>query len=298
MRPIFVYKNGSALVGVKTYYELMKPGMIYGNAVIMMGGFLFASKGQIDLRLLLAVLIGQSLIIASGCVFNNYIDRDIDARMERTRDRVSARGLVSPHNMLASGTLLGLGGGLALVWFTNVLTFAVALFGFFAYVFLYTLWTKRYTVHSTIVGSLAGATPPVIGYTAVTGHIDLLAIILFLILVLWQMPHFYAIGIRRLDDYKAASLPIMPVTYGVRTTKILMLLYILLFAVAVLLLPILRYVGYVYLFVMLVLSIVWLKGAVRGFRTADDQKWAKSMFLLSLVIILSFSPLIAFDWIV
>jgi protoheme IX farnesyltransferase len=283
---------------ITSYYQLVKPGMIYGNAVVMTGGFLLASRGQIDLGLFAATLIGMSLIIASGCVFNNYIDRDIDVLMERTRDRVSARGLISAEKMIVYGVSLGLLGVLILLLFTHVLTCIIALFGFFAYVFLYTLWTKRHSVHSTTVGSLAGATPPVIGYCAVTGRIDIVASILFLIMVLWQMPHFYAIGIRRLEDYTAASLPIMPVIHGIRTTKILMTIYIALFGMMTALLAILGYMGHVYFVVMTILAALWLGFGIKGFWTTNDHRWAHIMFILSLVIILSFGLLIAWDVII
>lgn len=282
-----------SMVGM--YYSLTKPGMIYGNAVIMSGGFLLASHGQIDLRLFAAALIGMSLVIASGCVFNNYIDRDKDALMERTRDRVSVKGLVSSRHILVFGVILGFLGAVILGLYVNLLVLGIALFGFFAYVFLYTLRAKRRTVHSALVGSLAGATPPVIGYAAVSDQVDLAASLLFLILVLWQMSHFYAIGIRRLDDYTRATLPIMPVVYGVRATKVLMAVYIVLFAIATVMLAALGYAGSLYLAIIGLLSGVWLIFAIYGFWARDDQKWARIMFILSLVIILSFSLLIAID---
>ncbi|MCI0562144.1 MAG: heme o synthase [Nitrososphaera sp.] len=278
---------------MQAYYSLTKPGMVYGNAVIMLGGFLLASKGHVDLWLLIATLVGLSLVIAAGCVLNNYLERDIDARMARTRDRTLVQGLIPARNAVVFSAVLGLLGTTILFIYTNVLALAVTAFGFVAYIFLYTLWAKRRTVHSTLVGSLAGATPPVIGYTTVSGHFDLAAALLFLILVLWQMPHFFAIGIRRLDDYRTASIPIMPVVYGIPVTKILMLVYIVFFGVAATLLAVLGYVGHVYLTVMTVLSAAWFGFGIKGFWAIDDQKWAKMMFILSLVIILSFSVLIA-----
>src|SRR5690348_2228318 len=157
------------------------------------------------------MLAGLAFVMASGCVFNNYIDRDIDAAMGRTKDRALVVGRISKRAAFVYGTMLGAAGFGLLVFFTNMLTVAVAGTGFFFYVFMYSLWSKRRTVHSTIIGSVAGATPPIVGYAATSGRLDLAAALLFLTLVLWQMPHFYAIGIRRFGEYAAAGIPILPV---------------------------------------------------------------------------------------
>ena len=121
----------------------MKPGIIYGNAITFSGGFLLASKGRVDLLLFLATIIGLSLVIASGCAFNNYIDRDIDAKMERTKNRVLVKGLIPIRHSMIYATMLGMIGIFILAHYTNVSTTAIALGGFFAYVVLYSLWGKR-----------------------------------------------------------------------------------------------------------------------------------------------------------
>ena len=280
---------------IKAYYQLTKPGMIYGNIIVMTGGFLLASRGNIDLWLLLATLAGLSLVIASGCVFNNYIDRDFDKKMERTRERALVRGTISGRNALIFGTVLGVLGALILGFYTNPLALELAGFGFFAYVVLYSLWTKHYSVYSTIVGSFAGAMPPVVGYCAVSNHFDLGAIILFTILVLWQMPHFFSIAIYRLGDYTTASIPVLPVRSGVRTAKIHTLLYVIALTLVLPLLTVFDYTGYAYGAVMTALMITWLVLALQGFRTHDDVKWARKMFMFSLVVNLSFAVMIALD---
>ena len=184
--------------------------------------------------LLLATVIGLSLVVASGCVLNNCIDRDIDRHMERTRGRVTVTGQISLKAALAHGLVLGVAGFGLLWWRTNPLTTALAGFGYFVYVGLYSLWFKRRSQYGTLVGSLSGAMPPVVGYCAVSGQFDAGAASLLAIFCLWQMPHSYAIAIFRLKDYEAAGIPVLPVARGIAVTKIHIVLYILAFMAATL----------------------------------------------------------------
>ena len=195
---------------LKDYYYLIKPGIIYGNAINTAAGFFLAAKGNIDFLLLLKTLGGSSLIIASACVFNNYIDRDIDSKMTRTKNRTLVRGAVPDPIALLYGSLLGVIGFGVLIIYTNVLTVLVGATGMFFYVVMYSIW-KRRSPYGTLVGSISGAVPPVAGYSAVTNSLDVGALILFLVLVFWQMPHFYAIAIRRREEYKEAGIPVLPV---------------------------------------------------------------------------------------
>lgn len=279
---------------VKTYYQLTKPGIIYGNALTAAAGFFLASalKNYFNLWLLLATLAGTSFVIGSACVFNNFIDRDIDLLMARTKNRAIASRVVKSHNALIFAAILGLLGFSILTLYTNLLTVIVGLIGFIDYVILYGL-SKRQSVYGTLIGSISGATPIIAGYLAVTNNFDPAALILFLILVLWQMPHFYAIAIYRLDDYKAAKIPVLPIIRGVGITKIHMLLYIVAFISTISLLTVLGYTGYSYLVVMLLLSLGWLGLSIRGFSVSNERRWARQMFLLSLVIILSLSVMLS-----
>lgn len=279
---------------IKAYYSLVKPGIMRGNAITATAGFFLAAKGNIDWGLYLGMLAGLSLIIASACVFNNYIDRDIDAKMARTKKRALVSGAVSARSAVIFASALGFAGAAILAIFTNFLTLAVALLGFFFYVAVYGYF-KRRSSWGTVVGSVSGAVPPVVGYVAVSGRIDAGAIIFFLILVLWQMPHFFAIAIYRLKDYKAAGIPVLPVKKGILNTKINMLLYMMAFASAALSLTVFNYTGLTYLLVALVLSFFWLRLCIRGFRAADDVVWAKQMFKFSLVVITVLSATILID---
>ncbi|MDB5178615.1 MAG: Protoheme farnesyltransferase [Patescibacteria group bacterium] len=279
---------------IQRYYRLTKPGIIYGNAITAAAGFLLASRGHISAGLLVGMLAGISLVMAGACVFNNYIDRGLDRKMARTKDRSLAKGSIPGRNALIYASVLGLlGFGLLALW-TNMLTVGVALVGFVVYVVLYGL-AKRRSVHGTLVGSISGAVPPVVGYCAVTGQFDGGALLLFVILTLWQMPHFYAIAMYRLKDYTAAGLPVLPVKYGPRAAKIQILVYIVAFMAAVAALTVAGYTGYTYLAVMLVLSAMWLQRAIKGFRAKDDAVWARGLFRFSLIVLLGFSAMISID---
>ena len=278
----------------KNYYLLTKPGIIRGNAITAVAGFLLASKGNIDIWLLLATIAGISLIMASGCVFNNYIDRNIDKKMTRTKSRALVIRSVPAINALIYASLIGIAGFILLSIYTNLTTVIMGVIGFVDYIVLYGL-AKRRSVHGTLVGSISGATPPVAGYTAVTGSLDVGAILLFLILVFWQMPHFYAIAIRRIDDYKKASIPVLPIKSGMKQTKIQIFLYIIAFICATTLLFIMGYAGITYLIVMLGVELYWLWIAGKGFEAKDNGLRAKSLFLFSLKVLLVFSVMLSID---
>lgn len=282
------------MASLKTYYRLAKPGIVYGNAIAAIAGFLLASQGHPYLLTFVGMLAGVSLVMASACVFNNYLDRDIDDLMARTKGRALVTGEISARNALAYATALGFAGAFLLVVLTNPLTAAIALFGHVAYVIVYGI-AKRTTVHGTVVGSISGAVPPVVGYVAVTNQIDLLAVLLFLVLVFWQMPHFYAIAIFRLRDYRAAGIPVLPAVRGIEHTKVEMLLYIIGFIVIASSLTIFGYTSYIYLLVMLVLGTRWLQLGIQGFSASDDVLWARQLFKFSLLVLLGFCTAISLD---
>lgn len=279
---------------INSYYQLTKPGIIKGNAITALAGFFLASHGMVNIYLLVAMLVGISLIIASGCVFNNYIDRRIDKKMGRTRDRALVTGTIPVTNALMFGALLGLGGVSLLLVYVNFLTALAGIIGFFFYVGVYSVW-KRKSMYGTLVGSISGAIPPVVGYVAVANRLDIGALLLFLVLVTWQMPHFYSIAIYRMSDYASASIPVLPIVRGIRNTKIQILLYIFAFIVVTSLFTLLAHVGYLYLIVVSLVSLVWLYIGVKGFNAKDEIKWAKKMFGFSLLSLLVFCIMVSVD---
>ena len=281
---------------IKQYLQVTKPGIIFGNLISVVGGFLLASKGSIDYPLFLATLVGVSLVVASGCVFNNYIDRDIDKKMERTKNRVLVKGLIAPSVTLVYATVLGIVGFALLYIAANPLAMWLAVMGFVVYVGVYSLYMKRHSVYGTLIGSLSGAAPPVIGYCAVTGDFDSGAAILLAIFSLWQMPHSYAIAIFRFKDYQAANIPVLPVVKGISVAKNHITVYILAFMIATLMLTLVGYAGYKYLIVAAAVSVWWLGMALRGYKTENDSVWARKLFVFSIVAITSLSVMMSIDF--
>ncbi|NKI74988.1 protoheme IX farnesyltransferase [Dickeya sp. CFBP 2040] len=281
---------------IKQYLQVTKPGIIFGNLISVIGGFLLAAKGAINYPLFAATLIGVSLVVASGCVFNNVIDRDIDKKMERTKNRVLVKGLIPLKNTLIYASLLGIAGFALLYLAANPLAMWLAVMGFVVYVGVYSLYMKRHSVYGTLIGSLSGAAPPVIGYCAVSNQFDAGALILLLIFSLWQMPHSYAIAIFRFKDYQAANIPVLPVVKGISVAKHHITLYILAFMIATLMLSLGGYAGYKYLVVAAAVSVWWLGMALSGYkRPNDDRVWAKKLFLFSIVAITSLSVMMSID---
>jgi protoheme IX farnesyltransferase len=283
-------------VMIKQYLQVTKPGIIFGNLISVVGGFLLASKGSIDYPLFLATLVGVSLVVASGCVFNNYIDRDIDKKMERTKNRVLVKGLIAPSVTLVYATVLGIAGFALLYIAANPLAMWLAVMGFVVYVGVYSLYMKRHSVYGTLIGSLSGAAPPVIGYCAVTNEFDAGALILLAIFSLWQMPHSYAIAIFRFKDYQAANIPVLPVVKGISVAKNHITVYILAFMIATLMLTLVGYAGYKYLIVAAAVSVWWLGMALRGYKTENDSVWARKLFVFSIVAITSLSVMMSIDF--
>lgn len=279
---------------IKTYYMLTKPGIIMGNLITTAAGFALASQGSINFSLFFLTLLGLGLVIASACVFNNYLDRYSDEKMARTKNRALVKGLISIRNALSFAVIVGVIGIMVLGMFTNLLTAGIASIGFVVYVFLYSIM-KHLTIHGTLIGSIAGAIPPVVGYTAVSDSLDLAALLLFAIVALWQMPHFFAIAMYRLEDYTRASIPVLPVIKGVLTTKIHMVFYVIAFLMAALTLPFFGYTGYAYLIVTALLGITWLWLSIKGFTCANNTLWARKMFIFSLIVITAISIMMSVD---
>ncbi|MCX6995085.1 MAG: heme o synthase [Chlamydiae bacterium] len=276
------------------YYLITKPGIIMGNLITYAAGFFLAAKGLGQGMLFVITLLGLGFIMASACVFNNYIDRNLDKKMHRTKNRALAKGLISERKALIFGVILGVIGNGLLFAYTNTLTLFVADIGFFIYVVIYSMWKSR-TIYGTAIGSLAGAVPPVVGYCAVSNQFDLGALILFSMMVLWQMPHFFSIAIYRFNDYKAGGIPVLPVIKGMLRTKIHSVIYIVLFLIVGSLLTLFHYTGTIYLVAFLILNMVWLLLALQGFRIKNEALWGRQMFIFSLVLITIISVIIPFD---
>jgi protoheme IX farnesyltransferase len=269
---------------VSKYIALSKPGIIMGNGLMAFVGYAVGARGAFDWGAFLVMLGGLSSVIASGCAINNVIDRVADAKMHRTRNRPLVRGEVTPRAAIAFAMVsLGLG-----CWLLHGVPLALALFGWVIYVALYSPLKYR-TVHGTLVGSVAGAMPPLIGYTAATGRVDAAGWILFAMVALWQMPHFYAIAIYRMEEYKAAGIPVLPLVRGIESTRRQMFIYVIAFIVVSTMLTI--YMSLFYLVAILALGFGWLFLSLRG--GSSPTRWARHMFLYSLVVVMGLTFLAA-----
>ncbi len=281
---------------IKNYLLVAKPGMVLGNLISTAAGFCLASKGRVDGAALAATLIGMCLVVASACVFNNCIDRKIDRKMVRTRNRALATGVISIKSALSYATILAIAGMVLICAATNLLAVAITLAGLVIYVVVYSLYMKRSSVYSTLVGSLAGAAPPLAGYCAVTGRFDMGAAILLAIFTLWQMPHCYAIAVYQLDDYTAAGIPVLPVKQGTAAARKHMVGYILPFVAATLMLTFGGYTGYWTLVVATVLGLTWLHLAWSRYAASDERLWAKKLFIFSILTISVMSVMMSIDF--
>ncbi|MDQ4044956.1 MAG: heme o synthase, partial [Chloroflexota bacterium] len=239
------------------YVMLTKPGIQTLLLVAMLGAMLVASTSVPSFELVLAMLIGGSLASGGANVLNCYIDRDIDAKMSRTRRRATAAGRVSPAAALAFGVTLSLLGVLVIGSVANWLAAGLTLAGNLYYVLVYTLWLKRSTPHNIVVGGAAGAVPPLVGWAAVTGTLSAPAWILFAIIFYWTPPHFWSLALLKQGEYGRVNVPMLPVVAGEEATRRQIFLYTaLLSAVSMLLVPF--GMGLIYLVGIATLNAVFL----------------------------------------
>jgi protoheme IX farnesyltransferase len=276
---------------LKAYYYLAKPGIVYANVLTAVAGYLYGSAWHIKLDEFAGVVIGIALVIGGACAYNNILDRNFDKQMKRTKNRALVTGEISP---LAAGIfaslLVSLGFGL-LARFTNPTVVIIGLIGIIDYVILYG-WAKRHTPFSTIIGSVSGSTSIVAGYCAATGRFDVDAFLLFLILTLWQMPHFYAIAMYRKQDYTDIKVPLMPLLRSAATAKARIISYIVAMLAASILLTVWGSANLVCLAILVVLSLWWLYIGIKNY-SMDVVPWGKKMFFFSLTVNLGISVAVA-----
>jgi protoheme IX farnesyltransferase len=233
--------------------------------------------------LVLVVFIGGYLMAGGANAVNMYLDRDIDDVMSRTRLRPLPSGRMQPREVLAFGLLLATAATFLLARFANVLTAALALAGFYSYVFLYTRWLKRSTPQNIVIGGAAGAVPPLVGWAAVTGSLDLMAAYLFLIVFYWTPPHFWALALNKQRDYGRAGVPMAPLVWGETETKRQMLWYTVILLALTVLPWAMGTLGLVYLASALGLGGWLLRGVIRVVRAADHVQPAWSVYKYSLL---------------
>ncbi|HJH10654.1 MAG TPA: heme o synthase [Metalysinibacillus jejuensis] len=266
--------------------QTVKTGIIKSNLIPMWAGLalaLYHTQANIMDYIVSIILatIGSAAVIGSAGAFNNIYDRDIDAIMPRTQSRPTVTGQM-PVKTTAILAIVLLIVGVLTLYFASPLAAFLGFLGVFLYVGPYTIWTKRYTVYNTEIGSLSGAMPPLIGWAVVSTNLTHPAILgLFGVMVIWQMPHFYAIAIRKHADYKAASIPMLPVAKGMKRTYYQTNFYLI---ILILLSFLFGSLSIGIMLVALLLSIAWLIMSIYGYHTNTDQvKWATKMFVFSLL---------------
>jgi protoheme IX farnesyltransferase len=252
------------------YWELTKPRVVSLIVLTSLVGSLLAAPGLPRFDTLLFANLGIALAAAGAAAINHVLDRGIDARMRRTQARPLPAGHLKPMQALCFAVTLCIASMLLLIREVNVLTAVLTFASLFGYAVIYTVWLKRATPQNIVIGGAAGAAPPVLGWTAVTGHIDPQALMLFLIIFVWTPPHFWALAIARRADYARVNIPMLPVTHGVAFTQRAVLRYTIALTLVTLLPFLMRTSGLIYLGAAALLDAGFLRHALKLKRSASD----------------------------
>lgn len=272
---------------VRTYLSLTKPGIVMGNMISAFAGYLLASTGLYMLSSFVCFSMGLSLVIASGCVFNNCLDVELDEKMFRTKTRALPSAKVEKKAAFFFGLFLSCLGALFL-GMVNGVALGLAFLGLFSYVAVYSFF-KYVSPYATLVGAVPGAIPPLVGYAAVKPTVDGTFVLLFLLLSFWQIPHFYAISLFRLEEFRKAKLPVFPIKKGIFRTKVHMALFACAFVVNIFFLGFSFRCPRAFLVVMGPLSLFWMGQCALGFWRKDLETWARSVFGFSIVLMMAFA---------
>ena len=278
----------------KDYLVLCKPKVVVLMLVTVLVGALLAVPGWPDMMILAVALVGIGACAGSGAAINHMIDHRLDTKMARTKNRPIAKGRVTPQQGLTFALILAVA-GFALLWFVvNPLTALLSLASLLGYAVVYTLFLKRATPQNITIGGLAGAMPPLLGWTAMTGQVEPDALLLVLIIFAWTPPHFWALAIHRKDEYAEANIPMLPVTHGNHFTRIHIVLYSLLMFAATLMPFISGMSGWLYLVGMLLLNArqFWM---VKLIFNESDEKAPMELFKYSIQYLLWLFVLILVD---
>ena len=266
---------------IKNYYELCKPNVVLMMLLCALVGIILASDTLLPLIEILVPLVGIGLCSGSAAAINQIIDREADAEMARTDKRPIPKGEISVTNASIFAFVIGVLGVLILVYFVNSLTAILTIFALGGYAFIYTIFLKRATPQNIVIGGLAGAAPPLLGWASVTNTIEPNALILVLIIFIWTPPHFWALAIYRKDDYAKQSIPMLPVTHGVAFTKLQIVLYTIILFLVSLFPYIVLMSGTIYLTSAIILSSLFLFYSIRLY-LSDDDKYAMQTFWYSI----------------
>mgnify|MGYP001190763453 CR=1 FL=1 len=275
-------QTASAKGIIRDYIALMKPRIISLLLLTALGGMFLATRGVPEPLLVFLVLAGGTLAAGGAHSINNYLDRDVDSMMHRTSHRPVVEGRISPHQALGFGIILNIIAFAILGYFVNPISALITLSGTLFYVFIYTLLLKRRTPQNIVIGGAAGAVPPIVGWAAVTGSVDLPALYLFAIIFFWTPPHFWALSLLIKDDYARAGIPMLPVVTSVAQTKRSILLYTFILIALTTMFFTTQAVGWFYLATSLLLGILFVYYAFRLLKRPGIEG-ARSAYLYSLL---------------
>lgn len=266
---------------LKSYYLLCKPNVVYMMLICALVGMLLAEESVSSISRIVIALIGIAFCSGSAASINQVIDRKADASMTRTDQRPIPQGDLSAVHASTFALVIGLTGALILYFFINTLTMILTLASLIGYAFIYTVYLKRATPQNIVIGGLAGAAPPLLGWASISNTVDPYALLLVLIIFVWTPPHFWALAIYRKDEYAKESIPMLPVTHGVAFTKLQIVLYtIILFIVSVLPYIVLMS-GWIYLFSAITLSSIFMYYSIKLYYS-DDNAFAMKTFNFSI----------------
>jgi protoheme IX farnesyltransferase len=278
---------------LKSYYELCKPNVVYMMLICAFVGMLLAEESVKSFSYLLVALTGIAFCAASAAAINQVIDRKTDASMTRTDQRPLPQGELSVTHASIFALTIGVLGATILFLYVNILTMALTLASLIGYAFIYTVYLKRATPQNIVIGGLAGAAPPLLGWASITNSIDPYALLLVLIIFVWTPPHFWALAIYRKDEYAKESIPMLPVTHGVVFTKLQIVLYTIILYIVSLLPYVVLMSGEIYLFSALILSSIFLYYSINLYYSSDIEDAMKTfqfsiyyIFLLFLALLI------------
>ena len=261
---------------LKSYYELCKPNVVYMMLICAFVGMLLAEESVKSFSYLLVALTGIAFCAASAAAINQVIDRKTDASMTRTDQRPLPQGELSVTHASIFALTIGVLGATILFLYVNILTMALTLASLIGYAFIYTVYLKRATPQNIVIGGLAGAAPPLLGWASITNSIDPYALLLVLIIFVWTPPHFWALAIYRKDEYAKESIPMLPVTHGVVFTKLQIVLYTIILYIVSLLPYVVLMSGEIYLFSALILSSIFLYYSINLYYSSDIEDAMKT----------------------
>ena len=261
---------------LRSYYELCKPNVVYMMLICAFVGMLLAEESVSSFGYLFVSLAGIACCAASAAAVNQVIDRNTDASMTRTDQRPLPQGELSPTHASVFALIIGILGALILYLYVNTLTMILTLASLVGYAFIYTVYLKRATPQNIVIGGLAGAAPPLLGWSSISNTIDPYALLLVLIIFVWTPPHFWALAIYRKDEYAKESIPMLPVTHGTTFTKLQIVLYTIILFIVSMLPYVVLMSGEIYLFSALILSTIFLYYSINLYFSNDEEDAMKT----------------------